>query len=200
MKLLIKFALGICCVAAVALGSARADIITVQVGAGGLKFTPQNVSIHVGDTVQWNWAGNTHSTTSGVPGNPDGLWDSGVQNKGFIFTHVFNTAGNFSYYCTPHGSCCGMIGSVAVAAAADTVTITRAQYSGTRSQLTVQATDSNATAVLTVSQTSNGMVFGPMQNKGGGSYTAKFTGVANPLNVTVTSNLGGSATAPVRGR
>ena len=82
----------------------------------------------------------------------------------------------------------------------DTVTITRAQYTTSRSQLTVQATDSNSTATLTVSVTSTGQILGPMQNRGDGSYQAKFSGVANPVNITVTSNLGGSATAAVRVR
>ncbi len=80
----------------------------------------------------------------------------------------------------------------------DTVTITRAQYVTSRSQLTVQATDSDPTAVLTVSVTSSGQVLGTMINKGGGSYSAKFTGVtSNPVNITVTSDLGGSASKAV---
>jgi hypothetical protein len=90
-----------------------------------------------------------------------------------------------------------MIGSVVVAEA-DTVVITRAQYMNSRSQLTVQATDTNDTAMLTVSITSTGEVLGPMMNLGGGSYTAKFRGISNPQKITVTSNLGGSATARVR--
>ncbi|MEO5825676.1 MAG: S8 family serine peptidase, partial [Gemmatimonadales bacterium] len=84
--------------------------------------------------------------------------------------------------------------------AVDTVTITRAQYTASRSQLTVQATDSNPTAILTVSVTSTGQILGTMQNRGDGTYQAKFSGLANPVNITVTSNLGGSATAAVRAR
>lgn len=96
---------------------ARATTFQVQVGQGGLKFTPATVNINVGDTVQWTWAASGHSSTSGTPGHPDGLWDSGVQNSGFTFTQTFNDAGTFPYYCTPHGSCCGMVGSVVVAGA-----------------------------------------------------------------------------------
>ncbi len=102
------------CLAVSSLLSARAATVTVQVGAGGLKFTPQNVTIQVGDTVQWLWYGNGHSTTSGTPGNPDGMWDSGVQNKRFVFNQAFSTAGTFNYYCSPHGACCGMVGTVTV--------------------------------------------------------------------------------------
>ena len=199
MKLHTKFAFIVCCAATFSLLSSRAATIQVQVGAGGLKFTPQNVTIHVGDKVQWTWAASGHSSTSGTPGNPDGLWDSGVQNSGFVFSHVFTTAGTFNYFCSPHGLCCGMIGSVTVAEV-DTVVITRAQYTTSRSQLTVQATDTDDTAKLTVSVTSTGQVLGMMTNKGGGSYSAKFTVTPNPRQITVSSNLGGSAVARVKVR
>jgi len=82
----------------------------------------------------------------------------------------------------------------------DTVTITRAQFLVQRSQLTVLATDSNPAAVLTVSVTGTGEVLGTMTNLGNGNYTFKKTGIANPRNITVTSNLGGTATARVRAR
>ena len=170
-----------------------------MVGSGGLFFVPSSVTIQPGDTVQWTWAASGHSSTSGTPGNPDGLWNSGILNVGATFSHTFPAAGSFPYFCTPHGLCCGMIGSVTVTDI-DTVTITRAQYAIARSQLTVQATDTDETAMLTVSVTSSGEILGPMINRGGGSYTAKFTGISNPQNITVTSNLGGSASARVRAR
>jgi plastocyanin len=200
MKLHTKFAFIVCCAATFSLLSSRADTIQVQVGAGGAKFTPQNITINVGDTVEWTWAGANHSTTSGTPGNPDGLWDSGVHGIGFVFSRVFTTPGTFNYFCSPHGLCCGMIGTVTVTEAVDTVTITRAQYTTSRSQLVVQATDTNETATLTVSVTSTGETLGPMMNRGGGSYQAKFTGISNPRNITVTSNFGGSDSARVRVR
>jgi plastocyanin len=201
MKLHTKFALIFYCAAVLPLLSSKAATFQVQIAPGGaLTFSPSSVTIHVGDTVQWTWASSGHSSTSGTPGHPDGLWDSGVQNVGFVFSHTFDTAGTFAYYCTPHGLCCGMVGSVMVTAATDTVQITRALYTTSRSQLTVQATDSDPTAVLTVSVTSSGAILGNMTNKGGGSYSAKFNGIANPLNITVSSNLGGTASARVRAR
>ena len=45
----------------------------------------------------------------------------------------------------------------------DTVAITKAQYTISRSQLTVLATDSNSSAALTVTVTSTGQVLGTMQ-------------------------------------
>jgi len=200
MKHHIKFAFVACCAAIISLLSSRADTIQVEVGANGLKFTPQDVTIHVGDTVQWTWAASGHSSSSGTPGNPDGLWDSGIQNSGFVFSVTFTTEGTFHYFCTPHGLCCGMVGSVTVTEATDTVQITRAQYTTSTSQLTVQATDTSDTATLTVSVTRTGEILGTMMNRGGGNYTARFTGIANPRSITVTSNLGGSDSARVRAR
>ena len=200
MKASIKFAFILCAAALLPLLGAKAATVQVQVAADGLKFTPQDVTINVGDTVEWVWVGSGHSTTSGTPGNPDGMWDSGVHSAPFTFSFTFTTPGTFNYFCTPHGGCCGMIGSVTVNEQVDTVTITRAQYSVARSQLTVQATDTNDTATLTVSVTNTGEILGDMINRGGGSYTAKFNGIANPRKITVTSNLGGSDTARVRER
>ena len=200
MKNYIKFAFVVCCTAALLLLSSRAATVQVQVAAGGLKFTPQNITIQAGDTVQWTWAASGHSSTSGTPGNPNGIWDSGVQNSGFVFSQTFSAPGSFSYFCTPHGACCGMVGSVTVTAATDTVQITRAQYVTARSQLTVQATDTNTSATLTVSVTSTGSVLGTMTNNGGGSYSAKFSALPNPMNITVKSNSGGSDSARVKAR
>jgi hypothetical protein len=85
-------------------------------------------------------------------------------------------------------------------ASSDTVTISKAQYVTSKSQLTVLATDSNPAAVLTVKVTSSGQVLGTMKTRGDGNYQLKVNGVANPVNVTVTSNLGGTASANVRAR
>jgi plastocyanin len=98
----------------------RAATVTVLVGKdGGLSFTPSSVMIHTGDSVLWMWSssgpyGSGHSSTSGSPGMPSGLWDSGILKQGATFMHTFSTAGSFSYYCTVHGSCCGMVGAVIV--------------------------------------------------------------------------------------
>jgi plastocyanin len=200
MKHFIRIAFLVCSAALAPLG-AKATTIQVQVGQGGMKFTPANVMVQVGDTVQWVWDGIGHSSTSGTPGHPDGLWDSGILNTGATFSFTFTSAGTFNYYCTPHGACCGMVGSVTVTEAVDTVTITKAIWSSSQMLLTVLATDSNSTATLTCSVTSTGQVLGPLRTRGDGNYQGKFRNVTtNPVNITVTSNLGGSASANVRAR
>jgi N-acetylneuraminic acid mutarotase len=90
--------------------------------------------------------------------------------------------------------------TAATGSVVDTVTITRAQYATERRQLVVRATDSDPNAILTVSVTSTGVILGDMINLGGGSYSAKFSRIDNPVNITVKSNLGGNASAAVRVR
>ena len=71
--------------------------------APGPRFGPSSITIYPGDQVKWNWLTSGHSTTSGRPGMPNGLWDSGVRNYPATFTHTFNSVGTFPYYCTQHG-------------------------------------------------------------------------------------------------
>src|SRR6516164_3090015 len=84
-------------------GSAATVTVTVNGSYYSFFFTPASVTIHRGDTVRWSWNSSGHSTTSGSPGMPNGLWDSGILNQGATFSHTFNTAGTFPYYCTVHG-------------------------------------------------------------------------------------------------
>ncbi len=101
--------------------AARAMTVDVTIGPGGsLVFSPASITIHSGDQVQWTWSSSGHSTTSGSPGMPSGVWDSGILNQGASFTHTFNSAGTFPYYCTVHGGCCGMVGTVTVVNASPT--------------------------------------------------------------------------------
>src|SRR6476469_10141039 len=105
--------------------AARATIFDVTIGPGGnLVFSPASVTIHPGDQVKWTWGSSGHSTTSGSPGQPNGIWDSGIHNQGATVTHTFNSAGTFPYYCIPHGGCCMMVGTVMVVSETPTPTST----------------------------------------------------------------------------
>jgi plastocyanin len=99
-----------------------ASAATVNVGVGyygGLiDFHPSSVTIHPGEQVNWVWDTSGHSTTSGRPGMPNGIWDSGVRSQGATFTHTFNSAGTFPYYCRVHGQ----VGTVIVTNATPTPT------------------------------------------------------------------------------
>jgi plastocyanin len=62
------------------------------------KFTPATIDVNVGDTVTWTNDGPTaHSATA-----DDGSFDTGILQTGESGSATFDTAGSFSYICTPH--------------------------------------------------------------------------------------------------
>jgi plastocyanin len=67
---------------------------------GGLQFSPSDLTIEVGQTVRWrNEAAMLHTIT------PDGHseWSSAtVTAAGATFSHTFDSAGEFPYFCEPH--------------------------------------------------------------------------------------------------
>jgi len=135
----------------------NAATVQVQVANAGFNFSPSSVSIQAGDTVEWVWKGSGHSTTSGTPGAPNALWDSGVQNVGFTFFHTFPAAGSFSYFCTPHGACCNMVGTVNVATA--TASPTPIPKGSVRVQLTQVASGLTAPGGLVSPGDGSGRLF-----------------------------------------
>ena len=140
---------------------ASATTVDVTIGpSGNLVFSPSSVTIHPGDQVKWTWGSSGHSTTSGSPGLPNGIWDSGIHNQGATFTRTFNSAGTFPYYCTPHGGCCNMVGTVMVVNASPTPSPTpmpTATPSATPTPIPVVTTNP-ATNVAAFSATLNGSV------------------------------------------
>ena len=74
-------------------------------------FNPTIVTIKAGDTVHWIWQEDDHSVTA-----DDASFDSGVQNNGFTFDHMYMTPGTFRYFCKVHGGVggSGMSGQVVV--------------------------------------------------------------------------------------
>jgi outer membrane protein assembly factor BamB len=79
----------------------------------------------------------------------------------------------------------------------DTVAIQQAVYMRSKRQLQVGASSTNPSATLKVSVSSSGASIGTLVNNGGGRYSGLFAWPGNPQNVTVKSNLGGSASKAV---
>ena len=77
-------------------------------------YSPADITINVGDTVQWNNSDDMpHTMTSGIlkEGGPDGVFDSGLKMKGDTYEFTFNDAGTYGYFCQVHP---WMTGSVTV--------------------------------------------------------------------------------------
>jgi hypothetical protein len=83
------------------------------------------------------------------------------------------------------------------ATAADTVSITRAEYDTAKRTLRVEASSSKSTVTLQAYVTSTNQLIGTLTNNGGGNYSAQFTWSVNPQNITVRSSLGGTTSRAV---
>jgi plastocyanin len=89
-------------------------------------FDPRQITMHVGDTVRWEYKESSadpqpncesvflqdpsavkcpgHSTTEATNAGAQPLWDSGVHRaEGFPFSFTFTKAGTYHYICTVHG-------------------------------------------------------------------------------------------------
>ena len=85
-----------------------------QVAMSDFRFHPESLNVFAGDTVTWVNKGRLpHTTTSGVNGKPDGLWDSRHLERGESFSYVFSRPGTYRYFCRPHHGL-GMKGVVVV--------------------------------------------------------------------------------------
>lgn len=78
------------------------------------EFSPSSITISVGDMVTWrNNGSEIHTSTSGDPCTPDGIWDSDSLQPGDTFQFTFTSPGDYPYFCIPHCDN-GMTGSVKV--------------------------------------------------------------------------------------
>ena len=97
-------------------GAAPRAAETKTVSIKDFAFDPKTISINIGDTITWTNDGPSPHTVTADNGN----FDAGNLDKGATFSHTFDTAGTFAYYCKYHGSKGGvsMAASVTVGAAA----------------------------------------------------------------------------------
>ena len=66
-------------------------------------FVLQDITIPVGTTVDWtNRDSAPHTTTSGIPSDPTGVWDSPFLSQEDSFPFTFNEEGTFQYFCRVH--------------------------------------------------------------------------------------------------
>ena len=75
-----------------------AQAVTHDVAVQNNFFTPNNLTIEVGDTVRWTNSSGLHDVTA-----DDGSFNS-VTSSGFTFSRTFNSIAEILYYCTVHSS------------------------------------------------------------------------------------------------
>ena len=78
------------------------------------QFTPQNITINVGETVTWTNTGGFHNvngTQATFPNNPESFGNN--TGTGWTYMHTFNIPGSYDYQCDPHFTL-GMTGTVTV--------------------------------------------------------------------------------------
>ena len=75
-------------------------------------FDPNPVTIVMGGTVTWENVDNAaHTVTSGSPADgPDGVFDSSlIMAGGASFSHTFDAAGTYDYFCMVHPWMSGVV-------------------------------------------------------------------------------------------
>jgi plastocyanin len=81
---------------------AQATMVTIQ----DFEFTPPTIEITAGSEVTWTNNGPSPHTATADDGS---TFDSGQLNAGDIFSHTFDTAGDFPYHCDFHPDMTGTV-------------------------------------------------------------------------------------------
>ncbi len=99
-------------------GGIQASLVPGASTLADKAFSPNPINVKVGDSVTWtNKDTIAHTVTSGTgPSDPNKgkVFDSGLSTlltQGKTFSHKFNTAGEFPYFCQIHPT---MVGKVVV--------------------------------------------------------------------------------------
>lgn len=80
--------------------SSAANKFTVSVA--NFQFTPSNLNVSVGDTIEWVWQNGFHTTTStSIPAGA-ATWDSPITTSSTTFEYVITAPGIYNYWCTIH--------------------------------------------------------------------------------------------------
>lgn len=81
-----------------------------MVSVENFAFVPATLDVLVGDTITWNWASGSHTTTStDIPAGA-APWDQVMNQNSQVFSYVVTKAGDYDYICVPHQAS-GMVGS-----------------------------------------------------------------------------------------
>lgn len=72
---------------------------TIDVDVSSFRYTPNQVTIQVGDTVRWSNSGGFHNVRA-----DDGSFGNAASQANWTYSHTFTAAGDFPYYCEVHSA------------------------------------------------------------------------------------------------
>jgi plastocyanin len=76
---------------------------------GDFSFSPTNLTVEVGDTIEWMWESGNHTTTSTSVPPGAAAWDQLINNAATTFDYAVLVPGIYQYQCTFHVAM-GMVG------------------------------------------------------------------------------------------
>ncbi len=141
-------------------------------------FTPEALTINVGETVIFDNIGGFHNvdgTQTTFPANPESFGNGAAASAPWNYEHTFTVAGTYDYNCTPHAGL-GMVGTITVlGGATDDVVISEIMYnppeSGTDSLEFIEIYNNGADAVDLEGWSLSGATFTfPAVTIGAGEY------------------------------
>ncbi len=95
---------------------AEPGVTKVIVNTGAQEFTPQKITIQVGDKVTWvNHDQDTHSLVSAglasrrTANGPEVLLINTTLPPGASYTHTFKESGTYHYFCANHTEVWGIV-------------------------------------------------------------------------------------------
>src|ERR1051325_7986892 len=78
--------------------NAEMHMITVQ----NYAFTPNVLTVSVGDTIEWVWVNGSHTTTSSTIPAGALAWDQILNSTSQTFDYIVLVPGIYNYVCTFH--------------------------------------------------------------------------------------------------
>lgn len=177
----------------------EASAATATVQMSNFSFSPSTTTIQVGDTVTWvNQDAMEHTSTSGVNGVPNGIWNSDFLGFEQSFSHTFNEPGSFPYFCIPHDFMTGRVIVQGPAITPPTVTITspvnNSSY-GSVTNITIEATATAPGATVANIEFFNGTSSLAVDTSVPYTANAELAVGTHTLTARVTTSTGATATS-----
>jgi uncharacterized protein (TIGR03118 family) len=139
-----------------------------------------------------------HTATSGQPGVPDGVFNSGSLSQGQTFSHTFTSAGSFPYFCSFHTFMTGTITVQGAQTEPPTVSITNPTNNATFAapgNVEVDATAASTSSTISKVEFFDGGTLLGEDTTDPFSFTANLAAGSHVLTAKATDAAGASTTS-----